>query len=329
MSSLASGVPETVFEVCELAYNLWETPRLFWRAWRMHPDLLYVRYSLFTFAPALVSGVLKVPFVLEINDATFITRSRPLALQRTASRLEGYIFRSASLCVTISRQFAELACHEWNLDRRKFVVLPNAVTPDRFTPRPSTGATGGPVLGVVGAFVAWHGLDFLVEAVAQLHASHPEIRVLLVGDGPIRADVEAQVKRLKLDEVVQFTGFVPPSQVAGFLSQMDICIIPDSNSHGSPMKLFEYMAMGKPTVSPRYSPIAEVIEDGETGLLFTPRDRGDFCRQTERLLREPALAQKIGRQARQVVLEKHTWEANVRSLLAQLQRVSETPVPRL
>ncbi len=325
ISSLASGVPEIVFELCELGYNLWETPRLFWRAWRMHPDLLYVRYSLFTIAPALVSRVLKIPLVLEINDATFITRSRPLAMRRTARRMEGYIFRSASFCVTISHQFAKLACDELHLDRRKFVVLPNAVTPERFAPAPNNSRNANPILGVVGAFVPWHGLDFLVEAVARLHASHPEIRVLLVGDGPIRAEVEAEVKRLGLDEVIQFTGFIPPAQIPQFLRKMDICIIPDSNSHGSPMKLFEYMAMGKATLSPRYSPIVEVIEDAETGLLFAPRNLDDFCRQAERLLRDPVLAQKIGRQARQVVLEKHTWEVNVRTLLSELQRQSARP----
>lgn len=318
LSLLAVHLPEAAFELCELAYNLWETPRLLWRSWRIDPHLLYARYSLFTFAPALVAKALKIPFVLEINDATFIKRSRPLVLHAVARTIEGYVFRQARLCVTISRQFAELAESSLRLERDKFLVLPNAITPERFSP--NMRKTGnGCVLGVVGAFVPWHGLDFLMDAVAHLRSRHPEMRVLLVGDGPIRSQIEAQVKHLQLQEVVQFTGFVPPSEVPEFLQRMDVCIIPDSNAHGSPMKLFEYMAMSKPTVAPSYPPIAEVIEDGVTGLLFAPRDLGDFIRQIRRLLQEPALADRIGRQARQHVLERHTWQENVRTLLRELQ----------
>jgi glycosyltransferase involved in cell wall biosynthesis len=311
-------MPEVVFELCELAFNLWETPRLIWRALRNRPDLLYARYSLFTFAPAFTSSLLQITFVLEVNDATFITRTRPLALNWIASGIEKYVFQQASLCTTISREFADLACTRWSLGSEKFVVLPNAVTPERFSPGPPSAPSNGKVLGVVGAFVPWHGLDFLIDAVAELRRSHPELRVVLVGDGPIRGAVEAQVKRLQLEEVVRFTGFVPPALVPDYLRTIDVCILPDSNAHGSPMKLFEYMAMAKPTVAPRYSPIADVIEDGETGLLFTPRDLQDFCRQTERLLVDQALAQKIGCQARLAVLKKHTWESNVRKLLASL-----------
>jgi glycosyltransferase involved in cell wall biosynthesis len=319
LSFIASHLPEVAFEVCELGYNLLEVPRLLWECTQFRPDLLYARYSLFTAAPAIAARLAGIPLVLEINDATFIERSRPLAMRRLARRIESGIFRRASLCVTISRLFADLACSEHKVDRDRILVVPNAVTPERFTPLSVPEAEHPPVLGVVGAFVPWHGLDFLVAAVACLRTRNPDLRVLLVGDGPIRPTIEAQVHEHGLGDVVEFTGFVPPSEVPSLLRKMDVCIIPDSNNHGSPMKLFEYMAMAKATVAPRYPPIEEVVEDGATGLLFAPRDLEDFCRQTEKLLRDPSRRRRIGQRARAAVLESHTWEANVRRVLGVLE----------
>jgi len=298
---------------------LWEVPRLLIEATRTRPDLLYARYSLFTFAPALTARIRKVPLVLEINDATFVRRSRPLMMRALARSIEGWVFRQAVLCTTISRKFAQMACTTFHLDPSRFLVLPNAVTPDRFVPGKPTLPRSTSVVGVVGAFVPWHGLDFLMDAIARLRVSNPSLRVLLVGDGPIRPKVEAQVHQLGLDEVVRFTGFVLPVEVPHLLREMDICVIPDSNDHGSPMKLFEYMAMGKAIIAPRYSPIEEVIEDGITGLLFRPRDLEDFCRQAERLLRDRSMREAIGQKARRAALERHTWVANVQILLRALQ----------
>jgi glycosyltransferase involved in cell wall biosynthesis len=315
----ASHLPEFGFEVCELLYNLWEIPRLLLRTTRTRPDLLYARYSLFTFAPAVVARIRKVPLVLEINDATFIKRSRPLAMRAVARRIEGWIFRQAAVCVTISRTFAQMACSNFHLSPDRVLVLPNAINPNRFLPDRPPAARNATVLGVVGAFVPWHGLDFLVDAVARLRVGNPGLAVLLVGDGPIRSEIETQVHRLGLDEIVRFTGFVPPTEVPHLLREMDICVIPDSNDHGSPMKLFEYMAMGKAILAPRYSPIEEVLENGVTGLLFAPRDLEDFCCQAERLLQDRSMREALGQNARGAVLERHTWVANVQNLLCTLQ----------
>jgi glycosyltransferase involved in cell wall biosynthesis len=314
MSYIASHLPELAFEVCEVGYNLFEVPRLLWRCRCFKPDLLYARYSLFTIAPAVAARLTGVPLFLEINDATFIERSRPLTMRRLSRCLEAWIFRHADLCITVSRRFADMASREYKLAPIRIAVIPNAVTPQRFVPLEAEN-TPSPILGVVGAFVPWHGLDFLVDAVACLRTRNPDIRVLLVGDGPIRQDIEAQVHQLGLEEIVEFTGFVPPSDIPTSLRRMDICIIPDSNDHGSPMKLFEYMAMEKPTVAPRYSPIEEVLKDGITGLLFSPRNLEEFCQQVERLLRDPCLRRTIGQRARDAVLQNHTWEANVRNIL--------------
>lgn len=316
---VASRVPEIAFECFELAYNLLEVPRLLSRVSSFSPDVIYVRYSLFTFAPALVCKWRNIPMVLEVNDATFIKRSRPLVLKAIAAKIESWIFRKASLWVTISRHFAELAYAYQKVDPGKVLVVSNAVSEQRFVPGPKTSDQKRLVIGVVGAFVAWHGLDLLIQAILILRAKHYEFDVLLVGDGPTRRAIEEMVHRKALKDIVTFTGFVPSRRVPEFLRNMDICLIPDSNTHGSPMKLFEYMAMAKPTVAPRYGPIEEVLEHGSSGLLFNPGDVADFCGQIEKLMLDPVLREFIGQRARKAVLSAHTWSANARLIVHRLQ----------
>ena len=209
---VAEHLPEVFFELLELGYNIWEVPRLLWRMQRFRPQLLYARYSLFTVAPALTARLRRIPLVLEINDASFIERSRPLVMGWLARRIERFIFRCATLCVTISHQFAEMACRNCRIDPKRILVLPNAVTPERFVPASRACASEAVVLGTVGAFVAWHGLDFLVDAVARLRAANPGLKVLFVGDGPIRAAVEAQARQYGLEDVIEFTGFISPPE---------------------------------------------------------------------------------------------------------------------
>jgi len=193
-------------------------------------------------------------------------------------------FRRARLCVTISRQFVKRAESILNGTSSYLTQsLLNVFSANMGEVRNSC------VLGVVGSERLCWGLDFLIDAVAHLRSRHPPMRVLLVGDGPIRSQIEAQVERLQLQEVVQFTGFVPPPRVPEFLQRMEVCIIADSNAQGSPMKLFEYMAMNKATVAPSDPPIAEVIEDG---------------------VASPSSPEG---------LEKHTWQESVRTLLRELQ----------
>jgi glycosyltransferase involved in cell wall biosynthesis len=173
---------------------------------------------------------------------------------------------------------------------------------------------------VVGGFVPWHGLDHLVLSVEELLNERDELHVLLIGDGPVRAEVEELVRRLGLERRVEFTGFVPAAEVSGYIECMDVCLMPDSNEHGSPIKIFEYMAMGKAVAAPRYGPIEEVIDHGRTGVLFRPRDRADLRDAVRSLVEDAELRSRIGRAARAHVLSRHTWSANVHKVLEKLKQ---------
>jgi glycosyltransferase involved in cell wall biosynthesis len=115
-----------------------------------------------------------------------------------------------------------------------------------------------------------------------------------------------------MEKEVIFSGPVPRDEVPAYIDAMDICVLPDSNAFGSPIALFEFMAMGKPCVVPDLGPMRDVIHDNTTGILFP---HGNYIALRESLLRlveDSTLRNQVGAQAKQIVFERHTWSANAR-----------------
>lgn len=326
--------PQFLFETIEFAYNFYSYLGLKSIFCSFRPDFIYDRYALFSISPLLLAHRYNTKFILEINDATIIQRSRPLVFRKLAHVVEMVVFRNASVLITISENFKQRISSAYNISPSKIVVIPNAIDPARFhefayrDPYVDTELQGKLVIGVVGAFVPWHGIDFLIESIQDLLATRKDLAILLVGDGPVRTQINALIDRLGLQGRVKFTGFVPSSHIPKYVSCMDICVMADSNEHGSPMKIFEYMAMGKPVVAPKYGPIEEIMLDGKTGILFRPRDKRALSRAIERLLSDRRLRENLGRRAKEYVFQHHTWTLNAQRIVSILQGPPEQNHPR-
>ena len=148
--------------------------------------------------------------------------------------------------------------------------------------RSRLGLEGSIVIGHVGLFYRWDRLDVLIEVARSIRDRHPEIKVLLVGDGPEMENLKQTAFRLGMERAVIFPGPVPRDDVPAYIDAMDICVLPDSNAFGSPIALFEFMAMGKPCVVPDLGPMRDVIEDNATGIMFP---HGDYAALERALLR--------------------------------------------
>jgi glycosyltransferase involved in cell wall biosynthesis len=321
LTKAAALFPEFLFEFLELGYNLYSLPRTYFLLARRDYSFYYERYALFNVGGLLAAKLRGVPSVAEVNDSALIARSRPLVFKSLARAAESIALRLADRVVTISGPFRDYLAQYGNAVAGKVEVIPNAVDPSRFPSVPQSpgvkaareairaryGIGDRHVLGVAGAFVAWHGLTFLLESVAEM-LERDDLHVLLVGDGPVRPDIERLVAERGLVGRVTLTGFVSPAEVVQHLAAFDIGLMPDSNVHGSPMKIFEYMAMGVPIIAARYRPIEEVVTHGETGLLFEPRN-ADALRTVLRVaLADPALRSRVGGNARNAVLANYTWQ---------------------
>ena len=149
-------------------------------------------------------------------------------------------------------------------------------------------------------------------------AEAPELRVLIVGDGPLRPALEAAA-----GERVVFAGSVPRHEAPAHIAAMDIAVAPYPrlrDFHFSPLKLFEYMAVGRPVVASRYPDIAAVIEDERSGLLVEPGEVDELAAALLRLVRDPSLAARLGEEARRRAAGEHSWRRNAEAVVEQARR---------
>ena len=206
--------------------------------------------------------------------------------------------------------------------RERIHVVPNGVDPNRFPDslRPSCpGPPGSFTIGFVGTLKPWHGLTTLVEAFALLKQGAPEARLLLVGDGPERSRLEAELAKRGIRESSVFTGAVAPHEVPGWLASMDVAVAPYpklANFYFSPLKVYEYLAAGLPIVASRIGQLADLLRHEETGLLCPPGDAAALAQSLERLRGDLALRKRLGMAARAAALRKHTWTAVARRVLS-------------
>ena len=317
--------PQFVFEVFEILYNLFLPFRLLPILWRQPEAVLYERHAYFLFMGVLIGKWLKRPVVLEVNELAGFTRARGLIMERLARRIDAWVFSRASHILCVSRVLAD-EVKQRGARSETVHVLPNAIDPNRFrTPRPEQslrsrlGLEGSIVIGHVGLFYRWDHLDVLIQVVRSLRERHPEIKVLLVGDGPEMENVKRTAFRLGMEREVILPGPVPRDDVPAYIDAMDICVLPDSNAFGSPIALFEFMAMGKPCVVPDLGPMRDVIEDHVTGIMFPHGNYAALESALRRFVEDSALRIQIGARAKNAVFTHHTWAANAR-FVVQLAR---------
>lgn len=315
-------LPGLLFEFLEIGYNLVTGLRMPRVLRQDRPQLIYERYSLFLFATVWLARRRRIPLILEINDSALVERVRPLRLKRLARCIERWCFQHSTGLVFISRTFRDQAVAAYGVIAAS-VVSPNAADLVRFDParfdraalRAESGLDGRVVCGYVGAFAHWHGVDQFVAAIVERLAEQPQLSLLLVGDGRDLPAVRDTIAARGLSDRVLLPGRVAHDQIAAWIVRMDYAVLPDSNQYGSPMKLFEYMAMGVGVVAPDYAPIAEVIDDGNTGWLF-PRGDIDACVERVLALAGQAPARlRVGAAARDYMMRERQWRNNAEQLL--------------
>jgi glycosyltransferase involved in cell wall biosynthesis len=301
-------------------------------------DLVYERYSLWTFAAMEYARDTGTPGLLEVN-APLIEEQvehRTLVDRVSAERTAKRVFTAASALLAVSEEVAAYL-EQYPGARGRVQVVPNGVDPERFPTNlaPSyPGSSGTFTVGFVGTLKPWHGLTTLVEAFALLALERPlaptsgergrgegrnsNVRLLIVGDGPERSRLEADLDQRGLRGSAVFTGAVSPLEVPGLLASMDVAVAPYpklANFYFSPLKVYEYIAAGLPIVASRIGQLGEILRHQETGLLCAPGDAAALAAALKRLRDDVALRQRLGKAARATAHRKHTWAAVARRVL--------------
>ena len=258
-------------------------------------------------AGAVSSSLLGVPMVLEMIGP----RVSPMSLKR-ASKVLAYSARMAG----------------GRVSRDKLELVPAGVDTERFTPDPDGRARVRSernlgdefVVGYVGTFQLWHGVQDIMTACSRL-GSDQRVRALLVG--PYFTDAMKLAKELGMENQTVFTGPVPYEEVPAYINACDVLCAPydpglssmrSERGIGAPLKVLEYMSCGKPVVTTSVPPITEVVDEGRTGLLVPPGDPDSLAEALRGLRNDPSRAGMIGVEARKEVVARYSWSSLARTL---------------
>lgn len=284
-------------------------------------DLVYERYSLFGHAGMEHARATGATGVLEVNAPLIEEQAthRSLHDRAAAERVAARAFAAADRILAVSAGVAEHVERD-PAARGRVEVVPNGVDPSRFPPPAGDEPSAGDfTVGFVGTLKPWHGLDVLVEAFDRVAERVDGARLLVVGDGPQRGEVEDALENRGLRGRTHVTGPVGPDAVPSLLRSMDAAVAPYPDLrpfYFSPLKLFEYMAAGLPVVASRVGQVAEVVEHGRTGILVPAGDARALSGALTSVASDRPLARRLGRAARAHVLRRHTWDAVARRILA-------------
>lgn len=309
---------------------------------RLKPCFVYQRHRWFLVAGLESARRLGVPLVLEWNAsvawtfANWATRPPGARLADYLLRgMERWVARETDLIACVSARAAEMALSE-GADPNSVLISPNAVNYEAVRAvvdaAPSPMDSEGVLLGWTGSFGPWHGAEVLIQAMEQL-PSH--VRAVLVGDGAKRSDCQRLAGQLHVAGRVEWTGTLPWEDALRRLSTCDVLVSPHvpllgQPFFGSPTKIFEYMALGRPIVASRLEQLDEVLEDGRTAVLVEPGSPAALAAGIDTLLAGEDLGQSLGAAARAEAENLHTWHvraAHILDRVSALTNGSGPPIP--
>ena len=182
----------------------------------------------------------------------------------------------------------------------------------------------GPVIGAVARLFPLKGYEYFVPAAALVAKERPDVTFLVVGDGLMRAELEAQIAALGLSDNFVFAGLVPPVEVPPLIAQMDV-LAHLSLREGLPRVVVQALASGKPALGFRLDGTPEVILDGRTGFVAAAEDVEAVAKAALKLLGDPAELERMGREGRELVRERFDWRRMAAILVADYQEGLDRP----
>lgn len=295
----------------------------------VRPDVLHAHSPVLNAIPALRVGKrLGIPVVYEVRafweDAAVDhgSTAEGSARYRLTRWLETRALRSANHVFTICEGLrTDIVAR--GIPSSKVTVIPNAVDIESFDTggvpdlalKAELGLTNNTVLGFIGSFYAYEGLDLLLDALPRILATLPDVRVLLVGGGPQDAALRAQAQALGVSDKVIFTGRVPHAQVQRYYDLIDVLAYPRHSMRltelVTPLKPLEAMAQGRLLVASDVGGHKELIRHGETGLLFKAGSAESLAQAIIELVGAKQDWPKLRAAGRRFVEAERNWTASI------------------
>jgi len=287
------------------------------RALARHPvDIVNAHSSTDAWLSALACRTLS----LAGRAAPVLVRTRHVSVPVPNDAATRWLYRTATArVVTTGERLREQLVHDNGLDPARVVSVPTGIDPGRFEAMPRAAARSRvglppdvPLVGIVATLRSWKGHRFLVDALSRL--ARRDACLVIVGDGPQRAALEAQVATLRLADRVVFAG--QQDDVAPWLAALDVFVLPSYANEGVPQALLQAMFARVPCVTTDAGAIPEIARDGDTATIVAKEDSGALAAGIDALLADPAHAAAQAERAHAFVAPRYTEAAMVERMEA-------------
>jgi len=280
---------------------------------RLEPEIVECQSHLFlpTIQAGRVASDLGVPNMVTVHGVRAERGFAPdLAQYAYLYTLGSRVFKKADLvrCLTETDMVEIL---KYGCAKEKVRIIPNAVDVELF--RPNSEKEEQNLVLWVGRFVREKGLECLIEAAKKVVNNRKETIFMLVGDGPLKGKITAMVDQLGLSRNVILTGVMKHDQLPEIMQKASVFAFP-SLREGMPLALLEAMACGKPVISTSLSGLKELVNHRQNGLLFPLGDSDALADSILTLLSDMHLRSELGRNARDTIVKKHSWDQVVNQL---------------
>jgi len=321
VQGLRDNLPGFVHEILEFCYSFYDFLKLRKAIKQYKPDCIYERYNLYLPSGIWAKKLFKLPLILEINSPLYEERkkSNGISIDILAKWSELYVWKNADHLLPVSHVLANIIAEE-GISYKKMTVIHNGINLKHF-PRLTVVSNeiiqqyqleNKLILGFVGFVREWHRLDRVLDAIAE----HPKQNwhLFLVGDGPGRAALERHAEQLGISNSMTITGIITREKMPEYQSVFDLALQPDVTRYASPLKLFEYMALGKAILAPDMDNINEILSADKDALLFS--NESDFKEKLILLCESKELRKQLGDKAKDKINVKgFYWLENAKKII--------------
>ena len=303
-------------------------------------DIVYERHG--TDHATKIAFCINIPVVLEVNGNPSDEAESQGADKKTIEEideLEKEKLRMPNKIIAVTEGTKDY-CISLGIDKKKIVVIPNGANINIFKPmdqkecRNHLGLGDYPIITFVGAFRQYQGLEHAIESMHYILQEIPNAKLMLVGDSgeyrgytfrPTIQDLRSLAEKTGVGKNIIFTGRVPYEMVPYYINASDVCIalVMEQKSGQSSLKIYEYMACGKPVIA-RNTSGYEIINEYKTGILVNPEDKKEISNAIINLLRDDKLRAEIGCNSRKLIIENYSWENITKKIVMVCEDVVNT-----
>jgi len=294
-------------------------------------DLIYERLTQNKTTVSVCTQKYEIPLIVESNAPVEDRRDWGAPLFYITKRLEKTVLNRADAVTVVSTPLKKYY-ERTGIDAQKIFVLPNGINQERFSPenvsrdvRAELGLYDKIIVGFVGTIAFYHGIELFSTLARICRSSGDDVHFMIVGADQVYGHWTNQLRSTlgqeQLSNMFTFTGPIPNTEVPNYIAAMDICLLPRFMWYGSPMKIFEYAAMGKAIVAPDQENIRDALTHGETALLVKSDNPATIVQAVKDLVRDERLRDQLGNAAREHILSTHTWNKNAERILEIYEQI--------